>query len=127
LTSLVGLFTVLALILAVVGVYGALSYFVAQRTHELGVRMALGAGRGQLLLWVLGRGARLALWGVALGTAGALAASQVTRRFLYGLRPADPWFVGGVAVVLLVTALSAALIPARRATKVEPALALRAE
>jgi len=127
LTSLVGLFAALALILAVAGVYGSLSYFVAQRAHELGVRMALGARRGQVLLLVMGRGAKLALWGVALGTGGALAASQVTRGFLYGLRPADPWFIGGVATLLLVTAVSAALVPARRATKVDPALALRAE
>lgn len=127
LTSLVGLFAVLALLLAVAGIYGALSYFVAQRTHELGVRMALGARRGQLLLLVLGRGARLALWGVALGTAGALAASRLTSGFVYGLRPADPRFVGGVGVVLLAAALAAALIPARRATTVDPALVLRAE
>lgn len=127
LTSLVLLFAVLAVLLAVAGIYGALSYFVAQRTHELGVRMALGAGRGQLLQLVLGRAAKLALWGVALGTGGSLAASQVTRGFLYGLRPSDPSFMGGVAILLLVTALAAALLPARRATKVDPALVLRAE
>lgn len=127
LTGLVGLFSVLALVLAVAGVYGALSFFVAQRNHELGVRMALGAGRGQLLVLVLGRGVRLALWGVALGTAGALAASQLTRGFVYGLRPTDPRFVGAVGAVLLVTVLAAALVPARRATKVDPALVLRAE
>jgi len=127
LTSLVGLFAALALLLAVAGVFGVLSFFVAQHTHELGVRMALGAGRRQVLLLVLKRAGGLALWGVVLGVVGALAASQVTRGFVYGLRPADPLLMGGVALLLLVTAVSAALVPARRATNVDPALALRAE
>ena len=127
LTSLVGLFAVLALILAVAGIFGVLSYFVTQRRHDLGIRMALGAGRRQLLLLVLRRAGRLALWGVGFGVVGALAASWLTRGFVYGLRPVDPLLMGGVAVLLLVTALVAALVPARRATKVDPALVLRAE
>ena len=127
LTSLVGLFAALALILAVAGIFGVLSYFVTQRRHDLGIRMALGAGRRQLLLLVLRRAGRLALWGVGFGVVGALAASWLTRGFVYGLRPVNPLLTGGVAVLLLVTALVAALVPARRATKVDPALVLRAE
>lgn len=126
-TGLIGLFAVLALVLAIAGFYGVISYFVAQRSHELGVRMALGAGRGQLLRLVLARGLRLTALGILLGTAGALAASFITRSALYGLSPVNPWFVAGVALLLLGVAVASTMVPARRATTVDPARALQAE
>ncbi len=127
LTALIGLFAVLALLLAVAGIYGVVSYFVAQRTHELGVRMALGAGRGAVLRLVLSRGAWLALGGVALGSAGAVAAGRITGSVLFDMSPTNPWVMAGVAVLLMAVALLATLVPARRATTVDPARVLQAE
>lgn len=127
LTALIGLFAVLGLLLAAAGIYGVISYFVTQRTHELGVRMALGAGRGAVLRLVLSRGVWLAVAGVVFGSAGAVAAAQITRSVLFGMSPTNPWAMAGVAVLLMAVALLATLVPARRATTVDPARALQAE
>jgi putative ABC transport system permease protein len=126
-TTLIGLFAVLALVLAVAGIYGVIAYHVAQRTQELGVRIALGASRGRLLRLVLGRGLALAAVGVVLGTGGAVAASRITRNALYGLSPTNAWSIAGAALLLLAVAAVATLVPARRATTVDPARALQAE
>ena len=124
-TGTYGLFAVLAMLLGVAGVYGVVSFFVAQRTNEFGVRIALGAGRGRLMSLVLAKGARLAGLAVVLGTAGSYAAAQVTGSALYGFSSTDPRFAAGVAALLVVVALVATLLPARRATKVDPARALQ--
>ncbi|MEJ2186546.1 MAG: ABC transporter permease, partial [Gemmatimonadota bacterium] len=126
-TTLIGLFAVLALVLAVAGIYGVIAYHVAQRTQELGLRIALGASRGRLLRLVLGRGLALAGVGVVLGTGGAVAASRITRSALYGLSPTSAGSVAGAALLLLLVAAVATVIPARRATTVDPARALQAE
>ncbi len=125
--SMFGAFGLLALVLSAVGLYGVVSYTVAQRTHELGIRMALGARRAQVLGLVVRQGVRLALAGLAIGTAGALAATRFVTRLLYGVTATDPLTFAGVALALGATAVLASLIPARRATRVDPATALRRE
>ena len=124
---LVGSFGVLALVLACVGMYGVISYSVAQRTREIGVRMALGAGRGSVFGMVLGQGAWLAGLGIAIGGASALGATRMMAGYLYGVRPADPLTFLGVSLLLIAVALLACYLPARRATRVDPAIALRGE
>jgi len=135
---LLGLFAALALALASVGIYGVMSYSVAERTHEIGIRMALGAKQRHVLRAVLRRGLSLAALGVSIGLGGALAASRVMASLISGPRPEDPHLVYGVgvadpltfAVVTLVltgVGLLASAIPARRATKVDPMVALRYE
>ncbi|MCU1282478.1 MAG: hypothetical protein JWM53_6024, partial [bacterium] len=144
-TVLLGIFGALALLLAAVGVYGVTSYNVSQRTRELGIRMALGAQRSQVLRMVLMHGLRLTLIGVALGTAGAMALTRVLEsqlqmetnlpqanpgevvRGLYGISATDPPTFVGIALLLIAAATMASFLPARRATRVDPMLALRGD
>ncbi|HXJ04532.1 MAG TPA: ABC transporter permease [Candidatus Acidoferrum sp.] len=126
-TMLLGLFAGLALVLASLGIYGVMSNTVAQRTHEIGVRMALGAGQKSVLRLVLGNGMRLTLLGIALGTAGAFALTRLMKSFLFHVTPTDPATFLEVALFLFVVALMASYLPARRATRVDPVVALRYE
>ena len=126
-TVLLGVFGVVALVLAIVGVYGVISYSVGQRAHEMGVRMALGAQRGDVLRLVVGQAAALATIGVALGLCGAFALTRFIRGMLFEVSPSDPATFAAVSAVLLCAALAASYIPARRASKVDPMAALRSE
>jgi hypothetical protein len=126
-TLLVGLFAGIALLLVAAGVYGVVSFFVAQTSHEIGIRMALGAGRGRVLGLTVLRGLRLALIGAVIGTGGVFASTQVIRSLLYGASPVDiPTIIAGVLALVGVGAL-ASLIPAQRAARVNPVTALRSE
>jgi putative ABC transport system permease protein len=118
-------FGVLALFLAAVGLYGVLAYSVAQRSAEIGIRMALGSGAAAVFRLVLGQGARLLAAGLTLGIAASLLLSLLVRSMLYGVQPTDPVVYSAVLAVLGVTALVACLMPARRAMRVEPMMALR--
>jgi putative ABC transport system permease protein len=124
---LVALFAALALTLATIGIYGVISYAVSQRTHEFGLRMALGAQAGDVRRLVLRQGAKLALLGVALGLVGALALGRVLRSLLYDVSAADPVTFTSVAALAIAIAALACYLPARRATSVDPANALRSE
>jgi predicted permease len=122
-----GSFGATALLLAAIGIYGVVSYATAQRTYEIGVRMALGATRRSVFAMTLGHGLRLALAGLGVGTLAALAATRTLSAFLYGTTATDPATFASVAVLLLGVALLAAFVPARRAASIEPRSALRAE
>ena len=124
---LMGIFAALALALTSVGIYGVLSFHVARRTQEIGVRMALGAKRGNVLLMVVGQGAFLAAVGIGIGLVGALALSRFLASLLFGVQATDPVTYALVSVTLLAVALAASYIPARRATRVDPMVALRYE
>jgi len=124
---LTGFFGIVGLALACVGLYGIMAYNVARRTHELGVRMALGAQKGEILKMIMGRGLRLTLIGLAIGAAGALALTRLMTNLLYGVRPSDPLTFIAVSLLLAIVALLACYIPARRAMKVDPMVALRYE
>jgi putative ABC transport system permease protein len=126
-TALVGSFAVVALLLAAVGIYGVIAYSVSQRTHEIGVRMALGAGRGDILGMVMRESALLAAVGIAIGIAGSLAITRLLADFLFTVKPTDPLTFAAVAVLLAGVSLAAGLLPARRATKIDPLAALRWE
>ncbi|HEU5451898.1 MAG TPA: ABC transporter permease [Terriglobales bacterium] len=126
-TMLMATFAGLALLLAAVGVYGLLSYAVTQRTAEIGVRVALGAAQRDVFRLVMGSAGRLALLGLAIGIAGALAASRLLRSVLFGVSPADPLTFVIVPLVLIVVAFLASYLPARRAARIDPVVALRAE
>ena len=125
--SLVVAFAALSLLLASVGLYGVLSYLTAQRTGEIGVRMALGAQRGQVLRLMLGDGLRPALYGLVLGLAASAGAVRLIQSMLYGTRPLDPAIFAAVAATLLLVAVLACLVPAWRASRIDPMQALRTE
>ena len=126
-TSLLGVFASVALALAMIGVFGVINYSVAQRTHELGIRLALGAQRSDVFKLVVGQGLMLALIGVVLGAAGSWALTRWIAGLLYGVSPTDgPTFVI-VSLLVTVVAFLACYLPARRATRVDPLVALRYE
>ena len=122
-----GTFGALSLILATIGMYGVISYSVMQRTAEIGIRIALGAGRGQIFIMILRQGSRVVCSGIAIGLVAAFATTRVMTRFLYGVRPTDPITFAAVALLQLVVALVACYLPARKAMSVNPVTALRYE
>ena len=126
-SALLGFFAICGLAMAAIGLYGVIAFMAARRTQEIGVRMALGAGRGDILRLIAGEGVRLIALGGALGLAGALAAAHLVKSLLYQVGPYDPAVYASVALLLGVVALAAALLPARAAMRVDPAAALRSE
>jgi putative ABC transport system permease protein len=125
--EMVLLFALAALLLAGLGIYGTISYLVSERTHEIGIRLALGAKKGKILQMILRQGLELAIAGAALGLVGALIVSHLMAGLLYGVSPTDPLTFVGVTVVLTAVALAASYIPAKRAMRVDPLVALRYE
>jgi putative ABC transport system permease protein len=124
---LLGIFAAVAVTLAAIGIYGVISHSVARRTHEIGLRMALGAGRRQIVRTVIGRGLGLAASGSAIGCVGALLSTKYLGTLLFGVDAIDPATFGLVAVALLLVALVASWLPGRRASRVDPMVALRAD
>jgi putative ABC transport system permease protein len=126
-TLLLSVFAGIALVLASIGIYGVLAYLVSQRTQEIGIRMAMGAGPRDVLLAVAGRGIALSAAGIALGAAAALALTRLVSKLLFGIAPTDPATFAGVAALLLAVAFVASYVPAWRAMKIDPIVALRQE
>ena len=116
-----------ALLLATFGLYGLISYLVAQRTKEIGIRMALGAKSGDLLRLIVGKGMRLALYGTIVGLTAAVFLSSVVQGLLFAISPTDPQVLTAVAIVTIVASVAASYVPARRATHIEPVNSLRAQ
>jgi putative ABC transport system permease protein len=125
--ELLGLFAIVAILLAMVGIYGVMSYSVSQRVHEIGVRMALGAERLEVLRLTMLKGLKWVLVGTALGIAAAIGVTRFAASLLYGISATDPEVFVGVAVLLVATATVAAYLPASRASRVDPVVALRHE
>ena len=125
--ALLASFGTLGLLLAVVGIYGVISYSVMQRTREMGIRMALGAQPRNMIRLVVGQGARLTLIGVVFGITGSFALTRFLRSLLFEVKPTDPLTIIGVSILFLLVALFASYIPARRAAKIDPIVALRYE
>ena len=124
---LLGAFAGLALVLSAIGIYGVISYIVGQRTHEIGIRLALGAHPSDVLRLILGQGTKLALIGIAIGIAAALALTSLMAKIIFGVSAHDPLTFIGVAIVLIAVALAACYFPARRAMRTDPMVALRYE
>jgi putative ABC transport system permease protein len=127
LATFIGIFAALALVMSCVGIYGVISYLTSQRTHEIGVRMALGAERRDVLRMVVGEGAKMATIGIAFGLVAALGLTRLMAKVLFGVSAHDPLTFVGVAALLGFVTVAACYIPARRATKVDPMVALRYE
>jgi ABC-type antimicrobial peptide transport system permease subunit len=125
LATLSVLFGAVALALSMLGLYGVMAYTVARRNNEIGVRIALGADRGRVLRMVLGDVGRVVAFGLVLGVAGALASGKLVKAFLFGLQPGEPAVFAAAALLLAVVALGAGLVPALRASRVDPVAALR--
>ena len=125
--ELIGIFAATALLLAAAGLYAVIAYLVSQRTREIGIRLALGASPRHILRLMMGQGMKLTLIGVAIGFIGAIALTRLMRSLLFSVAPTDLMTFGISSVVLIVVALLACFIPARRATKVDPLVALRYE
>jgi len=123
--TLVAVFAGVALLIAVIGIYGVLSYSVSQRTREIGVRMAIGAHQGNVLQLILRQGMTVALMGIAIGMVGAFAFSRVLESMVYGIQVRDPATFLGAGGLLAVAAATACYIPARRASRLDPVVALR--
>jgi ABC-type antimicrobial peptide transport system permease subunit len=119
------LFALTALLLAGLGIYGTISYLVSERTHEIGIRLALEAKRGEIMRMILRQGLKMAIAGSAVGLVGALIVSRLMAGLLYGVRPTDPATFVGVAILLIGIALLACYLPAPRAMRVNPMIALR--
>lgn len=124
---LLSAFAGLALLLACIGIYGVIAYSVAQRTREIGIRMALGADKKDVLQMVIGQGLRVTLLGTVMGIGGAIALTPFLSSLLYGVKPTDPLTFVAVSLLLTATALLVCYIPARRAMRVDPVVALRHE